>query len=190
MVPPERELVTVPLEVPTAHMVERPVHPALDEGEVGLGCIRRDSALLAVLLPTVVDRPMTTGKLPANASVPAMLVCHDRGAPIDVLSDRALESRPGHIADHARPCAPVALNQRNNGHLLCSAPALVDRVRGGALESRLAPDVGFVNLDDALHGRKGRTLLEGMADSVAHEPRRLVGDSEFPMQLVGRDTLL
>src|ERR1700674_6076980 len=56
----------------------------------------------------------------------------------------------------------------------------------------LATDIRFINLDGFLQATKGRIFRRShrFAQTMAHEPSRLVADAEHAMDLMPRNTLL
>ena len=59
----------------------------------------------------------------------------------------------------------------------------------GTLRLCSLPEVGFVGLHDAAHGRK-HAIAHGFADAVRHEPGGLESDAEGAVKLVARNALL
>src|SRR6476646_1942572 len=79
----------------------------------------------------------------------------------------------------------VTINKAKHRHFVSVAATRVAR-------ACLPADVSLVNLHRASTRAERRKVAfaHGFADAMGKKPRRLIGDLQHTMQLVGRDTLL
>lgn len=122
----------------------------------------------------------------------------DRRAGLDMLPDFRGQHGAADVANDARADAArrTTLQKSHHGRhahptpplLAGDEPVLVPRQPMAPIAG-LAADVGLVGFDFAAHFREG-LRLHGETDSVQHEPRRLLRDTQGPRGLVGADAVL
>gem|GEM_PF-5387169 len=182
-IPAKVELGRVALQVLLADAMEGAIQATLEHRE---GRLHRIGGYVAtgVLLKGVVHN-LVRREVRADLLVHASLIRHQARLLGDLRIHDRTQSLRVHVRKVVRALLAAALDQRHNFHLVVvSARAL------GVLAD-VAP-VGFVNLDRRTRAAKlaGRLDVHGFADTVRHEPSRLVGHAEHALQLLGANTLL
>ena len=178
----EIEFIQISVKMLLAYVMVDTVQTALEEGEIAFHGIRVDIA------SHVFARPMIDGLVTLEAHVQpairAKVIGHDLGISVDLLPHNLREVCSGHFLYGLRMHkAPLAFYQGKDRRL----------VRGTA--SRIGPtasasDIGLIGFYNPPEHISQRSFVHRMSDSVSHEPGRLIGDAEHPVELVGGDALL
>lgn len=185
LAPAEAELITVSGQVMLRDVVESPMHAPLEQGKERFGGIDMD--LTSDILPFGVrDGLVPASERVADPMIRRRVISHNLGALVNPLSDSSLEClsiEPIHNAG-MDAATYLALDQGHHG----SFP-----LRGASTfpQPRLAADIGFIHLDNAMQQGLHRLLTHGIPDAMGKMPSRLVGlEAEVSLKLEGRDTLL
>lgn len=173
MIPPEIELIAVPVQVLPADAVERAVNSALEQSEIGL-CGVGVGVSANIFLPAVVDDLVAAPELSSDPLVGQKLVGIDRRGPIDVLPNRAFEILGVHAVDGVALNPAITLHHSHDRGFPFGSPA------GHAL-SRFSAHVGLVDLHFPLQKRLKLLFPHGMTDSMRHMPRTFVRNPHHPV---------
>lgn len=163
-------------------MMERSVNSALEKSKerlsrVGVGVSPHIFAL------AVVYNLVATLELFSDPGIGFPLVGHDRGVFLHEFPDRSLEGLRVDALNHSGlHLARAGYQGHHGGFALRAAPT--DSLAG------LPADVRLVYLNLPGEGAAEGRVFHGVTDTVAHEPSRLVGELEAPVDLVSRDPLL
>ena len=179
----EVKFVYVALKVGFADAVERASQTTFEQREGRFDGVR-SHVTARVFLCAVVDR-FVRAKVLADLFVDARLVRHQSGLLGDhVVQDRAQRHRAD-VRNVIRALLAVALDQRDNLHLM------MKRARAGLVLALVAPE-RLINFNRRTVSAKlalGRNVHR-FTDAVRHEPRGFVGHAKHALQLLGTDPLL
>jgi hypothetical protein len=176
IVPAELKFCGVAVEVFAAHMMEGTNNAALNQAKETFRRVHMRHASVFVLAGVFFDgviHNVVAFELPPKSDVNASLICVDYGILGALIQARAQiplrDTRHNFSADIA-----LAFNERNDRSSAKMLRALI----------ALSANECFVNFNCAFEQFCQRALAHCETNPVRHEPSRLVGDVEHPMQLV------
>lgn len=180
----EVELAEIPLQVLCRNMVIGADHATFEDREIAFDRVSVPEIAPNIFLNRVVDRAVP-GKVISDRRINRAVIGHHIGRLAYLGFEDRLERRAVDARHMPRAHPSVTLYQGHNGFLRRNVVFAV---------SCFTADVGFVNLDNLVRASKLTTNLcvraHSLADAMAHEPRRFVGDVQRAMQLVRRDAFL
>jgi len=177
MVVPKNVRIKIRLKVKRANRVINAVNATLDSAPKGFHSVDMGNAT-NILLGGVLDYFMGIAQ-PFNLIVAGKLIGKDNGFVFSGnLRFNHREQYPSlDIGDYLCDSVPLAFNHsHDNRFAQCTTTTLA---------RPLAADVGFVNLN--LPGKRVNILSHEIADFLEYAPCCLVGDTQFPLELLGGD---
>lgn len=188
LVVPKVKLGKVTLQMLLRDVVIGSGDPALEDRKIALDRIRVRLAA-NVFTRAMVDRLMR--EVAVHVAVLASIVRHQERVLVDLRDQDRAQRRSGHVGNVMRANAPATLDQ-GKGNLFAHAADGASAL-ARVLVLLLAADirlVGFHRLAGAAKRRSRTKLAHTLADTVRHEPSRLVWKAKHPMQLVRAHALL
>ena len=183
--PAEFKLAAIAVQMLLAYSMECPVNPSFQQSKERLASV--DVILAVHVFQYPVPYPsVPTGELPADAPIGFQIVGAEPCRFINVLIDSFAQRFACNISYRLDADITWALNQGYYRGLARPAPAFVLWVS----VSRPAANVGFVNLDNALHLLSWLRCSHCPPDTVHEKQCRLVRDTTLSADLQGADTLL
>src|SRR5579862_875223 len=179
----EIEFAEIPLQVFRRDVMIGADHAALENAEIAFNGVGVPKMAAHVFLNRMVDGAVAA-ELACNRRVDRAFVRHHIGRLADFGFQDRLQCRAIHARHVVRANPAVALNQGNNRFLRRNVVLPVPR---------LAANIGFVDLNHLVRTTKLAVISKRahrLADTVCHEPRRLVGNIKRAVQLVRRHTFL
>jgi len=178
----------VAVKVLLAAPLINPDHAAFENAVEALDSIGANAhsgfAVCVTVLTARMIHNAVTGELMTETRVAVGLIGHDVAFARDVLANDRNNLFLGRVLNMEAAGAAFALNEGQHGVLMAGASA--------DLETVLAADVGFVDLDDrarAAH-RSKRAISHSLANAVSKKPSGFHAAREHPLDLISRDTLL
>ncbi len=188
VIQPERKLVDVPAYMVWADVVEGSVDTALQDRPDGFDAVNVNVAINVqpdVLSIGMVDR-LVTEEEAVRPRIGKRFVRVDRGTGLHSRINHAAKRRLLRITNRQQDRFPVPLAQSHDRSLTDSATARV-QLFPFVFIAFLPADVRLVNFNRA--GKYRLIIAAGFADSVHHEPRRLLGNADLLRHLKRRDRL-
>jgi hypothetical protein len=182
----EGKFVHISLKMFSAHLVVNSVIAPLEQGPKALGSVGMDIALADIFSPTMTDNLMgiESAEPPIGKKIIRVKVC----SKFYLIDDLAFKRHAAHIVNNCAPHFPAPLKEANNGGLGEGVPALCSlRALGSVFVLLLPAYVGLVHFNSS--EQLTVVLLEGMTDSVIHEPRCLLSNAHLLSKLDGRNAL-
>jgi hypothetical protein len=170
---PERILVDVGLQVLGTDRMIDAGYATLHQRPETLNAVRVDAP--TSILPVVVADSKVGETEPRHGIVAGELVGVEDCTPVNLPENVGDNGVPFYIGDNACHHLPVSLGDADDLALALSATP--------TLALPLSADVGFVSL--YLANESGEVLLKEHPDLPEHSPGRLVGDTRFPLDLLG-----
>lgn len=183
-VQPEGKFVNVSFGVLFADMVKDAVDAALEDRPNRLDSVGIDRAVREVSR-TVIDRAVPKEQA-IKPGVAGVLVAVDCRTDFDVIEKALLDRAKVRTVQHKRLCIAAALSHSENRSLAYRSASHVQLfVR--VLVDLFAANESLVNFYDA--AQLINIFSASLAQSVKHEPSRLLSDADLLCQLQGRDSL-
>src|SRR6185437_1885393 len=187
----EVELGHIALQMIVRAMLIDALHAALEDREeafdgigVNVAVHRRNVLALAVVGVAVAMKQL------AENLILVRLVGHEVRGARNIFGEERIQGLGLEVIDHDAARLPaIAVDQGQHLELVAgAAPAFLPE----RFLVVVAADEGLVHFDRAASPaeRKLAALLHRLADAVRHEPRRLEGDPESAVELVGADAFL
>src|SRR6266852_737903 len=166
MIPPERKLIAISVEMVLADVVEGADDAALQKSEVAfhrVDVIRSAS----IFLELMADGSMPTSKFVPDAAIHNEFIGHNPGILPNMFPNCSLEILAGDSSNRLSDDVTIPFDQGDNRDFFGPAPipALF-----ASFWSGLAADISFIYFDNSEESRLGRIFLEGVANSVGKEP--------------------
>lgn len=184
------DLIAAGVQVLRADGVERADDAALENREVTLDGVRMNVS--AHVFANLMVHGLMAQNPRLNGAHRALAIGYnvDVLRVLKLLSDDRLKRLAVHGRDMERAHAAVTLYQREHALFAHAATALMQAL-AGVLVLFLAAYVGRIRLNRAAaRAEQAGGVLHGFADTVRHEPRRLIRHTEHALQLLGANALL
>ena len=182
----ERELIHVAVQVLLGNLMIDAIYSALEHSPDGFDAVRADS-VFGVDASRVIDG-FVAEEQAVESDVPCRLIGKDRGTYFDVGMDSRLQrSHVGSFNGH-RHSASAALPESYDSRLAnaaTSSPELLVLV----FVALFSTDEAFVYFDDAAQLVKVIARAARLAQTLEHEPRRLLSNANLFPQLQTGDAL-
>ena len=166
------EFAKIALEVLLADVLVHAVDAALQDAEIVLDRVGVPEATADVFLDRVIDRAVAD-ELAAYLNVGTGFIGHKVAFAVDLSNQDRAQGLGIDGGDVERVHLAVAFHKSEHGFLFRW------RAKGAVLG--LAADKGFISLNNLVRTAqraKVGVVTHGLADTVRHEPRRLVGDAQ------------
>lgn len=193
IVPPERELVAIPMKVLLGDVMKRAVYASLQKCEERFSSVRIDITANVFTL-AVVNCLMSSFEFLPDSIVQVQIVRLNRSLRTHILADSLLKIVGVYVLQDPCPCSSAALHKHHYRSFLSAASAFVGDDLAVFVEStlaRLSANVDFVYFHYAFEQTRQRVSFHCRPDSVCEMPSGLVGmKPKIPLKLKCRYSLL